>query len=290
MDEASVQQTARAFVAALDTSDIQRDLSVYVQAANARLKTEELGEGESGFTVTRTNGQHIITVNALEPEQRQRFTVCHEIAHIVLDLPSHHAEVPLWSYAKRDLNEVLCDIFAAELLMPYRMFKEKVPKGDPSSEVIEYLASEFRTSFPAAGSRYATLADIPCAFVTMERGRVRYAARSTALRRARAWIQPKSPIPAGSVAHRLRAAGKNDVAVGEVAQDLWFDDWEEGLDLWEMSRHYHRFDTTVSLLWFLEEDLPEVATDRFGTRVVDDDGGLPELTGELPWPGKGRRR
>ena len=37
------------------------------------------------------------------------------------------------------------------------------------------------------------------------------------------------------------------------------------------------------------ENLPEVEVTRFGKRVVDD-GGLPELTGELPWPGSKKRR
>ena len=288
MDEADTQQKARAFVASVDTSNIQNDLSVYVQKANAKLKQEELNDGESGFTVTRSNGQHIITVNSLEIEQRQRFTVCHEIAHIILGLPSQHDELPSWSYAKRDLNEVMCDTFAAELLMPYKMFKDKIPKDEPSIEVIEYLSTEFKTSFPATASRYATLIDMPCAFVTMERGHVRYAARSTALRRVRARIPSKSAIPAGSLAHRLRLEGKSHIETNEVAQDVWFEKWEKGLDLWEMSRHYPRFDTTVSLLWFSEEDLPEIEIDRFGARVIDD-GGLSELTGELPWPGNKKR-
>jgi len=288
MVEADIQQKARAFVASVDTSNIQNDLSVYVQKANAKLNKEKLGNGESGFTVTRSNGQHIITVNSLEIEQRQRFTVCHEIAHIVLGLPSQHDELPSWSYAKRDINEVMCDTFAAELLMPYKIFKDKIPKDEPSVEVIEFLAAEFKTSFPATASRYATLIDIPCAFVTMERGHVRYAARSTALRNARACIRFKSPIPAGSVAYRLRSASNSQIETDEVAQDIWFENWEKGLDLWEISRHYQRFDTTLSLLWLSEEDLPEVEVDRFGTRVIDD--GLTELTGELPWPGKSKRR
>ena len=289
IDEVDIQQKARAFVASVDTSNIQNDLSAYMQKANAKLKKEDMSDGESGFLVTRTNGLHIITVNSLQPEQRQRFTVCHEIAHIVLGLPSQHDELPSWSYFKRDFNEVKCDIFAAELLMPYRMFKDKIPKDEPSIKVIEFLAAEFRTSFPAAASRYATLIDIPCAFVTMEGGYVRHAARSTALRNARALIPSRSVIPSGSVAHHLRSEGKSLIETSEVAQDVWFEDWKKGVDLWEMSRHYQRFDTTVSLLWFPEEDLPEVEVDRFGKLVIDD-SGLTELSGELPWAGKKKRR
>ncbi|MGF6810709.1 Zn-dependent peptidase ImmA (M78 family) [Paraburkholderia sp. Clong3] len=289
MDESQVQQRARAFISGLEIKDVRDDLSVYVNAANAKIVKEELGEGESGYTVTKPNGKHVITVNSLEPEERQRFTICHEIAHIELRLHSSHEEVPSWSYAKRHINEVMCDIFAAELLMPYMQWKALVPKTEPSLDVLEYMAGQFRTSFPAAASRYANLADIPCAYVTMERGAIRYAARSTILRKVGAWIAPKSPIPPGSVAHRLRQSGASQADTGEVAQDIWFENWDKGLDLWELARHYARTDTTVALLWFEEEDLPEIETTRFGVRTVEDDG-LSELTGELPWPGRSRRR
>jgi Zn-dependent peptidase ImmA (M78 family) len=289
MDESSTQQAARAFLAPLDVSGIQNDLSPYAEAADAILRFEPLNEGECGFTVTKPGGRHVITVNELEREERQRFTVCHEIGHIVLKLPSRHEELPSWSFAKRDLNEIWCDVFAAELLMPYRQFRARMPPGEPDVTVIARLAGEFKTSYPAAASRYATLADLPCAFVTMQAGVVRYAARSTALRQARGWITPRTPIPRGSIAYRLRSAGESASESGAVPQDVWLENWDSAGDLCEVARHYSRFDTTLSLLWFLAEELPEVETDRFGHRV-DDDGGLPELTGELPWPGKRRRK
>jgi Zn-dependent peptidase ImmA (M78 family) len=289
MDEADIRQRARAFIAGIDVANIREDLSPYVTAADAKVRKDELGEGESGYTFTKPNGNHIITVNALETDERQRFTVCHEIAHIVLNLESSHDEVPSWSYAKRHPNEIACDIFAAELLMPYQQWLSAVPKGEPSLEIIQQLADLFGTSFPAAASRFASLSELPCAFVTMERGVVRYAARSMALRQARAWISPRSGIPAGSVAHRIRSVGNSAIEIGEVSQDVWFDNWEKGLDLWELSRHYLATDTTISLLWFEIDDLPDVEVNRFGVRV-EDDGGLAELTGELPWPGRSRRR
>lgn len=289
MNEIDVQQRARAFIAGVDTTDIRNDLSAYLKAADAILLDETLGDGESGVTITRPDGKHIITVNSLESEARQRFTICHEIAHIILGLPSSHQTVPSWSFAKRDVNEVMCDIFAAELLMPYKLWNNEVPNDEPSVEVIEFMSTQFKCSFPAAASRYASLADIPCAFVTMERGTIRYAARSTLLRRVNAWIPPRSPIPVESVAYRLRHQGHGQPQTDEVAQDIWFQDWEKGLDMWEMGRYYQNSDTSISLLWFDREDIPEREVDRFGVRVVDD-GGLAELTGELPWPGKSKRR
>lgn len=289
MDEADVLQKARAFVASVDATNIRDDLFVYLQAANARLVQEDLGEGESGTTFTMPNGKRVITVNALENEVRQRFTVCHEIAHIVLDLPSVHQEVSPLAISKRDVNEIMCDIFAAELLMPYLQWRHLVSKEEPSISVIESMANQFKTSFPAAASRYAMLADIPCAFVTMDHGTIRHAARSTPLRHANAWIAPRSPIPIGSVAHRLRKEGASKSEAGEVDQDVWFQDWEKGRGMSEIGRHYRGFDTTISLLWFNEEDLPERRSKR-SARRSEDDFLLPELTGELPWPGRRRRR
>lgn len=289
MDEADVQSRARAFMAPLDLSSIRDDLSVYVTAAGAKVVEEELSKSESGYTTTTPKGRHIITVNSLEPSQRQRFTICHEIAHVILKLASNHQEVPSWSFAKRDPNETFCDMFAAELLMPYVQWRAKLPTEEPSVHVIEHMAAEFDVSFPAAASRYATLCDLPCAWVAMDRGIVRHAARSTPLRQARAWIAPRTSIPAGSVAYRLRQAGQSGFDSGEVAQDVWFQDWEKGLDLREIARHYASTDTTGALVWFEEHELPQVEVGRFGQKL-EDDGGLKELTGELPWPSGKRRR
>jgi Zn-dependent peptidase ImmA (M78 family) len=289
MDETEVQQKARAFVASVDVSNIRDDLSPYVTKVNAKVVMDELDKGESGYTITKPSGKHIITVNSLEPEARQRFTICHEVAHIALNLSSSHDEVPSWSYAKRNPNEVACDTFAAELLMPYQQWLDTVPTGEPSIDLIEYMASAFRISFPAAASRLASLADFPCAFVTMEKGAVRYTARSMLLRRAGAWISPRSPIPPSSVSHRLRAVGASSIDTEEVSQDIWFENWEEGNDLWELSRHYHSSDTTIALLWFDSADLPKLEVSRCGTSVQNE-GGLAELTGQLPWPGRSRRR
>ena len=280
---------ARTFVAGVDTANIRNDLSAYLKAANAVKLEEELGDGESGTTITKPNGTHVITVNTREPEVRKRYTLCHEIAHIILKLPSSHAAVPAWAFAKRDLNEIHCDTFAAELLMPYKQWREKLPKEEPSAAVIDYMAGEFNCSFPAAASRYATLADMPCAYVTMEHGAIKYAARSRALRDLKAWIPPRSTIPDGSVASRIRADGNSQIATGSVDQDIWFQDWDKGMDMMELARHYHSSDTTLSLLWFDADDGPIVEVDRFGVKLIDE-GGLKELTGELPWPGRSKRR
>lgn len=288
MDEFHATQRARAFVAQTQNL-LSVDIDAYARAANARIRYEALEPEESGYTIPKSTG-FVITVNSNESPERQRFTVCHEIAHIILQLPSAHREQPSWFFAKRDLNEVWCDIFASELLMPYQQFKQEISEGDPSVEAIETLARTFGTSFPATASRYASLVSFPCAYITMDREFVRYAGPNAALRTKGIRIAIKCPIPEGSLAQRLRTSGKHAIAIEQVAQDVWLENCDGGNDLWELSRHYGKFDQTISLIWCNEKELPRGEVDRFNKRVEDEDGDLEELTGVLTWEKHGRRR
>jgi hypothetical protein len=288
MDELQTRSRARSFLAGLGKL-LTPDVDAYVRAAKARIRYEALDDGEAGFT-TPKGDRFVITINSSESRERQRFTICHEVAHIVLGLPSAHGEVPSWSYAKRDPNETWCDIFASELLMPYELFEQQISDGDPSIEVIEALAVHFSASFPATASRYASLVKFPCAHVIMDRGVVRYASPNAPFRRRGIRMSMKCPIPQGSIAVRLRQAGESSSAVGQVAQDIWLENCEDGYELWELSRHYAKFDQTISVLWCTEDELPAGEVDRFNRRVGDADDGLEELTGVLSWAKHGPRR
>jgi len=125
IDELAIRGAARQFMVGLDLSGIANDLTVYTTRVNAKLKSEEMGKDESGYTLTKRNGSSSIVVNDLERRERQRFTTCHEVGHLVLGLVSSHQATPAWSYAKRDDNEIACDVFATELLMPFVTLTEK---------------------------------------------------------------------------------------------------------------------------------------------------------------------
>lgn len=290
IDELVIRSAARQFMAGLDLSNIDKDLSVYTKKVKAKLGTEEMEEGQSGYTLTKRDGSSVIIVNELERRERQRFSTCHEVGHIVLALKSDHRETPSWSYSKRDENEIACDIFAAELLMPFDAFKRDVDQEKPSFELVERLRAQYAVSFSACASRLAAVTQYPCAFVTMSSSVIRHASRSKALRDLNAWIVPKSPIPPGSVAHRLvrevEWSGKDDA----VSQDIWFQDWPKGYDLIELAKHYPTYDETFSLLWFEEDSGPDQPVKNFaGVPVEEDDGGLKELDGVLGFSKRVRR-
>lgn len=287
MDELSVVLKARELINKVGPIAIPVPIKPYAEQVGAVLHVDhDLAADEAGYAFEK-NGKHHICINGKDSEERQRFTACHEVAHIALGLPSDHAGLPWWSYAKRSPHEIACDVFAAELLLPYKLFKPLVDKSDISLATVDGLAKDFVASTMATGSRFATLVGAPCAFVLSEQGKVRYASRSRALREANAWVQPRLALPKGSVSERLRAGGTCD-GPEEIDADIWFSNWDRGGVLLENARHLAQWDQTVALIWFEDEEVPAPQKDQH--KREQEESGLAELDGVLPWPGRKRRK
>jgi hypothetical protein len=297
LDEFTVVLRARHFVNKVNPTTIPVSLDAYLQEVRAEFRIDtDLESDEAGWSFPGKR-KHFIGVNANDRATRQRFTLCHELAHIVLGLPSDHKAQSWWSYAKRPLAEILCDVFAAELLLPYKLFQPVAEETQIGLATVDALAARFLASATATASRFAAVVSTPCAFVLSEQGQVRYASRSKALIDASAWIQPRTHLPRGSVSAKAREGAALDRA--EVGADLWFSDWERGGVLLEETRYLAQWDQTLTLLWFESEEVPPLIRDRHERRGEpegrelhedEEEPGLEELDGTLRWPSKKRRR
>ena len=293
MNEFRVILRARKFVRDVGIESVPVDIERLATAAKAKVKIAyDLADDESGQT-TLFKGKHVIFVNGNHTEERQRFTVLHEIAHIVLELPSQHHGATLKTdvllrYGRRPEEEVLCDVFAAECLLPYDHFTKQVADRDISLETVKSLAEEYKASLTSTGSRFALNANEPCAFVLSEKGKTRYVSRSKHLSELKGWIELNVPVPQGSVAHRLIQGGSKTEDYDELPTDVWFDGGirsrpfveEEAILLQEWNQ-------CLSLIWF-DESLKAVC-ERWD-EDEDNEPLLKELDGTLPWPSKSRRR
>ena len=269
------------------------ELERLAAAANAKIKClYDLDDDESGQTTVHKD-KHIIIVNGNHREERQRFTVLHEIAHIVLELPSQHHGTKLTTgdlmrYARRPPEEVLCDVFAAECLLPYDMFSRDVGDVDISLDAVKTLAEKYKASLTTTGSRFAVSAPEPCAFVLSEDGHVRYVSRSKFLNELKGWIDFSVPVPKGSVAYRLIQGTSINEDYDELPTDVWFNGGITNRPfLAEEAILLREWNQCLSLIWFDESMRPAHVRKH---EDEDDEPLLKELDGTLPWPSKSRRR
>ncbi|MGR9297003.1 ImmA/IrrE family metallo-endopeptidase [Rhizobium leguminosarum] len=286
MDELTVVSAARAFISKCGPLAQPVSVETYAAAISGTITKEALNDGEDGWSFKTPKGKFKICVNCNQNDRRQRFTVCHEVAHAILDIAPDHSQ-PSWSFGKRPQGEIFCDIFAAELLLPYKLFKPQVDMAEMGLAAVSTLADDFDASLLATGSRFATFSKNLCAFVVSEGGKVRYSARSANLRQAKGWIRPGSLLPEGSYSARARA-GEKSSGPQEAEADEWFEDWDRDGGLFEDVLHVAQWDQTLTLLWYEEDDAPPRRLER--KQWEEEAYGLRELDGNLPWPGRRRRR
>lgn len=136
---------------------LARDLGAIVRVAN-------LGSGVSG-QVSRENDQYTIRVHRHEAKERQRFTVAHELSHLLLHRHIIDASEDgikdnvLYRSGKPERIEYEANSLAAELVMPADRVRERlvVLGGEVNDRVIEELASEFEVSRAAMEIRLSTI-------------------------------------------------------------------------------------------------------------------------------------
>ncbi|MCZ7459189.1 ImmA/IrrE family metallo-endopeptidase [Streptomyces sp. WMMC940] len=124
----------------------------------------------SGMLLRREGQPPVIGVNGAHPERRQRFTIAHELGHlllhpgreIVLDRPVRVNLRDKTSSMATDQEEIEANAFAASLLMPAEMVRRELVKLSPAvrqdpDDCTARLADVFQVSTAAMGFRLINL-------------------------------------------------------------------------------------------------------------------------------------
>jgi len=197
-----------------------------------KIKTVPREDVIDARTVPTSPGKVQVEYNPTRPQQRIRFSIAHEIAHTFFSTCSERVryrgggqiEANEWEL------EMLCNIGAAELLMPTGTlpdFKEKAL----TIEGLIGLRKEYQLSTESLALRYINVTDQPAAvFVasrspdpSIRRYHIDYAIGS------RSWpvrLQKGFPLPAGTVVEQCTAIGftaKNEEVWGEKFGKLYIE-------------------------------------------------------------------
>lgn len=133
-------------------------------------------EGDMSGVLMRTEGRIVIAVNRTQAHVRRRFTIAHEIGHLVL----HRGRPVIIDKLVRinlrdgraslasDAEEIEANAFAAELLMPEDQMRAAVERLLPTihrhdqSTLAQVMSSEFEVSHQAMEYRLVNLGiDLP---------------------------------------------------------------------------------------------------------------------------------
>lgn len=115
-------------------------------------------------------GGYLIDVNNSHPENRRRFTIAHEIGHtFFFDLEGELttrarlqvADTNLTDIKTNGYEEYLCNLAAAEILMPSKPFSAKVQADGPTAKTIITLSRLFNTSIWATSRRLIEVCPFP---------------------------------------------------------------------------------------------------------------------------------
>ena len=120
------------------------------------------------------DGTFRILCSASQSQVRRRFTIAHELAHILFESTGPGAP-----RVGADL-ERLCDMIAAEILMPSTVFQEALNQAPINATLVRRLASRFQTSLAATVLRCAEFR--PLSVVRIQEGQkkwIRGPARAT---------------------------------------------------------------------------------------------------------------
>lgn len=187
---------------------------VLASLLNIKTRPDRLLPKLDAMIVPDANGNLTIVWNDARPRKRTNFSVAHEIGHTLF--PScarmvRQRQRHPGSYHDQDDVEVLCDIAAAEFLMPFEEFRQDLKARAPTIETVLDLSDRYQASYEAISIRMQFVDERPLAiFVAQQFGRVSpprlrmvYSPKNTEFDRAfpNVRLSALEWIPAASIAY-----------------------------------------------------------------------------------------
>jgi Zn-dependent peptidase ImmA (M78 family) len=187
----------------------------------------------SGFLMRLNNSFGIGYSTAIASTGFQSFTIAHELGHYFI--PEHPVAVLIGGrhfsrsgYISRDPLEQEADMFATELLMPWKLIDPLVNGGQHGFDVVKLLADRCGSSLLASGIRYTEVTKECLAVIVSHKGVVEFMTASESFRTGGiGWLHRGDHVPTRVPTNRL-AKDESWIAASEVVEEgAYLDDWFE---------------------------------------------------------------
>lgn len=227
----------------IDPFQIAQDLDIKVK--------EDSFKGFDGALI-KSRRKILILLNERMARNRKAFVVAHELGHwyIVEHKNKDYTCNAIGRYNSNEPSEQEADRFAAEFLMPRRIFQEIMKNKTPSLASITEIADYFSVSIQAAAIKYTQLVKISCAVILTESGIIKWFSKSYPFKY---FINIKTPPSEKTLAHQfcIKSPQKNTLK-GRVPINAWVQiDKMKRRFFHEESQYFSQYDSVLTLL--LEE-------------------------------------
>mgnify|MGYP005853684599 CR=1 FL=1 len=149
------------------TSEYPVKLGQLAKELEASVKISSMNTGVSG-QIMREDSHYLIRVNRHEARERQRFTIAHELAHLILhksvidSSPDGIKDNVLYRSGAPERIEYEANRLAADIVMPMALVEKVLREefdGVVTEATIESLAARFQVSKVAMEIRLSTFAE-----------------------------------------------------------------------------------------------------------------------------------
>lgn len=230
---------------------------VVVEAFAARLGVEIIEAPLEGATaqLVRTGARAMIIVaeRVTDPAAR-RFSIAHELGHLLLEHPSHDPQHLCAPHGQARDHETEANAFAAELLMPSQMLQRDCEVSPVDLAVPRRIARDYNVSILASARRFTELASERCAAVFSANREVKWFAPSATFTRD---IARGKRLDSSSLAADYFTKGTIADEPQPVPADAWFETSAE-VDIVEHSIFSRELGTVLTMLWVPERSAPRL--------------------------------
>lgn len=257
MRELRVRRARTAALQLLKRFGLEREYPVPVEDIAWALGVEVVHGGLTGAlaSLTRAGDRARIRVSDEPAEPGQlRFSIAHELGHLVLKHPSSLdfcEEKTIQRYFLDGDTEAEANAFAAELLMPQPLVQRRCDVSPVDLDVIGGIAADFGTSLVATAIRFAELTAERCAVVFAQQRRVRWVVRSSSF-----WprIERGQALSPWSLADDYFARGSVSRACEPIDASAWVpgNHLEREEEIFEHATTLPSLGAVLSLVWIPE--------------------------------------
>lgn len=195
------------------------DLESLLRELEVRVVLQRPSGGEAEAMAFDLGHEEIIFAEPSVGRRRLRFTLAHELGHLLLG----HGAASCSSHSIHgdplDRQEQEANVFAAELLMPSRPFRSDITSIHPRISELSQLADIYDASLTATVLRYVAETDDYCAVVVVREDGSYWFKKSGRT----TWFL-KLPPGEGTLAHE-HVANLDEAGSWEVPAEAWLEDF-----------------------------------------------------------------